>query len=85
VTRGRESQALAATVLGHYFGVTLLLEQSIPIPTRSNGHAFDLASSDGRIVGECKNFFWTKTSNVPSGKITTLKEAASHLAQLPPM
>ena len=46
-------------------------------------HRFDLATREHDIVGECKAFTWTEGGNIPSAKISTLKEAVSYLGTLP--
>jgi hypothetical protein len=61
----------------------LELEVKIPIGHPPKNHTFDLASSDKRFVGECKAFTWTISGSPPSAKISTLREAANYLRELP--
>lgn len=45
---------------------------------------WDLGSSEGKIIIECKSHTWTKTGNVPSAKLTTWDQAMyfMHLAPI---
>lgn len=58
------------------------MEQPIPIGHPPKAHRFDLASSDNGLVGECKNYHWTVSGNVPTAKISILNEAVLCLIQL---
>ncbi len=73
----------ARQALAKVFGFEFDLEVKLPIGNPPKPHKFDLASPDRTIVGECKAFAWTVSGNVPSAKISTLREAANHLLQLP--
>lgn len=42
-------------------------------------HRFDLVPKEQDIIAECKAFSFTATGNIPSAKITTLREAAMYL------
>ncbi|MDA2929034.1 hypothetical protein MYX84_03635 [Acidobacteria bacterium AH-259-O06] len=81
--RGSAFQLDAQKILSRYLGVDLLMEQPIPIGHPPKAHRFDLASSDSKFVGECKDYHWTEGGNVPSAKISTLNEAVLYLLQLP--
>jgi len=45
-------------------------------------HSFDLATKERDIVAECKSYTFTATGNIPSAKITTLREAAMYLQSI---
>jgi hypothetical protein len=81
--RGRAFQEKVARALEERYGEPFRYEIPRPIGTPPKPHKFDLVARSGRIVAECKAFAWTKTGNVPSAKITTLREAVAFLAQLP--
>lgn len=81
--KGRDFQLRARHALGKAFGFEFDLEVKLPIGNPPKPHTFDLASANRTIVGECKAFAWTVSGNVPSAKITTLREAANYLLQLP--
>lgn len=53
--------------------------------SKSDGwsHTVDWVSADGRILVECKSYNWTRSGNVPSGKIATLREAILYLRACP--
>jgi hypothetical protein len=59
------------------------MEVALPIGNPPKSHPFDLVSRDHRYVGEAKAFTWTISANVPSAKITTLREAVQYLQALP--
>ena len=61
----------------------MALEISMPIGHPPKSRPFDLASATRRVVGECKAFTWTASGNVPSAKVTTLREACQYLRLLP--
>lgn len=81
--RGRRFEELAQACLTSYFQTNLERKQSIEIGQPPKAHFFDLASADRRIVGECKNYSWTASGNVPSAKVGFLNEAAFYLSFLP--
>jgi hypothetical protein len=64
-------------------GLSFEAEIKLPIGTPPKPHAFDLVSSDGTLVAECKAFTWTTSAKPPSAKISTLREAIGYLHQLP--
>ena len=68
-----------ATLLGEPFETEVWFAIGSPPKERR----FDLASRSRSIVCECKAFTWTASGNVPSAKITTLREAAQYLLALP--
>ena len=81
--RGKQFQVLAHRALSRFLAIEFDIEVALPIGNPPKLHPFDLASRDRRYVGEAKAFTWTVTGNVPSAKITTLKEAALYLQALP--
>jgi hypothetical protein len=70
-------------ILGAYLGEEFTLEAELPIGTPPKPHRFDLVSRSGSVVCECKAYSWTAGKNVPSAKITTLRQAAGYLTQAP--
>lgn len=83
VERGRQFQRRALELLQSSFNLDFEDEIGLDIGNSPKRHRFDLASRDRLCVGECKDFSYTKYGNIPSAKITTLKEAASYLLGLP--
>jgi hypothetical protein len=59
--------------------VEFYLEYPVLIGNPPKKHKFDLVSADFRYIGECKNYSWTETGNVPSAKMTCLNEAVFYL------
>jgi hypothetical protein len=80
--KGRYFQMLASHALEKHFETTFDKEVSIEIGNPPKDHAFDLASSDGQIIVECKNYSWTASGNVPSAKLTTLDQAVWYFSFL---
>jgi hypothetical protein len=76
---GRDFQQLARDVLQERLAVTFELDTGLLIGNPPRSHRFDLVSRDHRIIGEAKAFTWTKSENVPSAKVTGLREAAQYL------
>jgi len=66
--KGRSFQKLAAKILSQHFNVEFHLDYPIPIGNPPKEHRFDLVSTDHNYIGECKNYSWTKSGNVPSAK-----------------
>jgi hypothetical protein len=81
--KGRDFQLRAQQALEGALGFEFDLEVKLPIGVPPKTHPFDLASRNRTIVAECKAYTWTESGNVPSAKITTLREAANYLLQLP--
>jgi len=85
--RGRDFQTLAATLLGKPFGVQFRSDYPLPIGDPAKLHRFDLvAMADDEsplYVGECKNYTWTETGNVPSAKMAFMNEALLYLSHAP--
>jgi hypothetical protein len=81
--KGRVFQEKSAEILSKYFGIDFHLDYPIPIGNPPKDHKFDLVSTDKQIVGECKNYSWTETGNVPSAKMGFTNEAAFYLTFLP--
>ena len=80
--RGREFEALASTLLTTFFGVQFQNGYAIEIGDPPKKHRFDLVSTDLNIIGECKNYSWTETGNIPSAKMAFLNEAVFYLQHL---
>lgn len=81
--KGRDFQVVAARLLGAYFKTEFRLDYPIPIGKPPKPHRFDLVSKDATIVGECKNYSWTETGNMPSAKMGFINEAVLYLSHLP--
>ena len=81
--KGKQFHEKAAELLSERSQVEFQLDYPIAIGNPPNNHRFDLASSDLRYVGECKNYSWTKSGNVPSAKIGFVNEAVFYLSFLP--
>lgn len=81
--KGRSFQEGAKTVLSRHFGVEFRTDVPVQIGDPPKGHRFDLASKDLRHVGECKNYSWTESGNVPSAKMAFVNEAVFYLSYLP--
>jgi hypothetical protein len=77
--KGKAFQNRARAALEALLGETLDAEVPIPIGIPPRSHKFDIASRDRTIVCECKAFAWTTGGNIPSAKITTLREAATYM------
>ena len=60
------------------------MEEEVSMPALGGKpHKFDLATHERDVVVECKAFTWTSGGNVPSAKITTLREAVQYLRSIP--
>jgi len=81
--KGKQFQLRVRNALRMLLGDTLDMEVKLPIGDPPQLHTFDLATRDRRLVCECKAFAWTAGGNIPSAKITTLREAVTDLQQLP--
>jgi hypothetical protein len=81
--KGRDFQNLAARILSDHFQVAFLTEQVILIGNPQKKHKLDLISIDLRYIGECKNYSWTESGNVPSAKMAGLNEAVFYLQHVP--
>ncbi len=77
--RGAEFERQAQDILSEHFGVMLQRGCAIPIGDPAKEHRFDLASNDGKYVGECKNISWTQAGNIPSAKMTSVNQAVFYL------
>ena len=73
--KGRSFQEKAAIVLAAHFGTEFHLDHPILIGKPPKLHRFDLVSTNLQHVGECKNYSWTETGNVPSAKMGFINEA----------
>ena len=80
--RGREFESVASKVLGDYYHVVFRAGNAIEIGDPPKKHKFDLVSTDLRYIGECKNYSWTETGNIPSAKMAFLNEAVFYLQHL---
>jgi len=83
VEKGKELQKRSRDALSRLLGVPFEMEVALPIGNPPKRHTFDLVSLDHRYVGETKAFTWTVSGNIPSAKITTLREAVQYLQMLP--
>lgn len=81
--RGDAFHRYAAQALAQATGLRFDLDVPLAIGTPPKLHVFDLATNDRAYVGESKEFTWTISGNVPSAKVTTLREAAQFLQALP--
>ena len=76
--RGKAFQILSAKALKLALSRDFDLEVPISIGP-GKPHSFDLATRERDIVVECKAFGFTASGNIPSAKITTLREATAYL------
>jgi hypothetical protein len=76
--RGKAFQVLCADALRRALNREFDLEVPISIGP-GKPHYFDLATPQRDIVAECKAFAFTASGNIPSAKITTLREATMYL------
>ncbi len=76
--RGRAFQICCRDALKRVLSCDFDLEVPIDIGG-GKFHSFDLATRERDIVAECKAFKFTDGGNIPSAKITTLREAAADL------
>ena len=82
--KGRAFQIAAKELLGLHLGVSFEMDHPIAIGNPPKPHKFDLVSSDSRYIGECKNYSWTETANVPSAKMGFINEAIFYLSFVSP-
>lgn len=80
--KGKEFQIIAAQMLSKRFSIDFQLEYPLLIGNPPKEHKFDFASSDLKYVGECKNYSWTTSGNVPSAKMGFTNEAVFYLSFL---
>jgi hypothetical protein len=76
--RGKRFQIRCGEALSQAMRRGFDLEVPITIAA-GKSHSFDLATRERDIVAECKAFTFTAAGNNPSGKLTTLREAAMYL------
>lgn len=81
--RGRQFQVNCLEALKQKTNRNFDMEVRINIDD-SKFHSFDIATRERDIVVECKSFSYTISGNIPSAKITTLREAAMYLDLTPP-
>lgn len=81
--KGKFFQEKAAEILSEHFKIGFDIDYPIEIGEPPKAHKFDLVSVDRRYFGECKNYSWTKTGNVPSAKMGFTNEAVFYLSFLP--
>ena len=77
--KGKLFQKQTDEILSTQFGVEFQLDYPISIGNSPNKHKFDLVSADMRYVGECKNYSWTVSGNVPSVKSTSKCRIIRHI------
>ncbi len=80
---GAQFQEKVGILLSKHSRVKFHLNYPIAIGNPPKDHRFDLVSSDLRLVGECKNYTWIESGNVPSAKIGFINEAVFYLSLLP--
>ncbi len=81
--KGKVFQIAAGKIMGIHFGVEFAQDIAIEIGHPQKAHRFDLVSHDHQFVGECKNYSWTETGNVPSAKLGFINEAVFCLTFIP--
>lgn len=81
--KGEAFKIGVSRTLEHRLGVRFDMEVGIPIGSPPKLHKYDLVSENRAFVGECKALTWTAAGNVPSAKITNLREAVQLLRLLP--
>jgi hypothetical protein len=84
--KGRDFQRMSAETLGRYFGVSFDIDYPLAIGAPPKLHKFDIVASQNgqvRFVGECKNYAWTDSGNVPSAKMAFINEALLYLSLAP--
>lgn len=79
---GRRFQEHVRERLQRIFHEPFDIEIDLPIGTPPKLHPFDIVSRSRSVVCECKAYTWTASGNVPSAKITHLREALGYLNQL---
>ena len=82
-SKGKQFQIISGQILSRRFSIDFQLEYTILIGDPPKAHKFDLVSSDRKYMGECKNYSWTNTGNVPSAKMGFTNEAVFYLTFLP--
>jgi hypothetical protein len=82
--KGRAFEAHAKRALEIHLGESFDEQIDIAIGSPAKAHRFDLVSHSRRYVCEVKSYTWTKSGNIPSAKISTLREALSYLSQMSP-
>lgn len=80
--KGRAFQLVARDALKQVFNRNFELEVRLAIGAEKL-HSFDLATHDRTIIAECKAYSFTISGNIPSAKITALREAAMWLNAIP--
>lgn len=79
--KGRRFRERCREALQRTLGRHLEPEVSISIPGLKS-HKFDLVTPERDLVAECKAVKWTGGGNIPSAKITDLREAVQDLRAL---
>ncbi|MFW6118832.1 MAG: hypothetical protein ACOC7S_00700 [Planctomycetota bacterium] len=83
VARGKWFQERAASALAEHYGVSFLCDEPVSIGSLAKEHRFDFVSVDRTHVGDCMNYSWTKSGNVPSAKMGFVNQAVFFLSFLP--
>jgi len=81
--RGAEVERQAQDILSEHFCVMLQRGCAIPIGDPAKEQRFDLASNDGKYVGECKSITWTRAGNITSAKMAFMNQAVFYLTFVP--
>jgi hypothetical protein len=84
VEKGGRFQALVERALEAQYAQPFDTEVMLPIGSPPKLHAFDLVSRSRNVACECKAYTWTTGGNVPSAKVSNLREAANYLSLLEP-
>ena len=83
VTKGRDFEEKVYQKLKEIHKCTFNKYSKIPIGNPPKLHKFDLVSEDKSIIVECKDNNWSKTDEVPSGKIATMLKEILHFNKGP--
>lgn len=81
--KGKDFQEFVREVLVEKFGVDFVSETAFAIGNPAKDHKFSLVSIDSKIIAVTKNYSWTETGNVPSGKMASLNETVFYLQHAP--
>ena len=76
---GKAFQATVKRAAEAYLSCSFEDECPVLIGNPPPPHKFDVVSSDGSVIIECKCYTWTEGGNVPSAKLATLDEAVLYM------
>ena len=80
---GREFQEKVKEAMEARYNIAFHNEHPVPIGNPPKDHKFDLVSDNHRYLVECKRYTWTKSGNIPSGKMASLNLAVFYLTLAP--